>query len=228
MRRFARTLEQVAQARFVLGDKAYFDSYRNFTDEEEIRDLDCKLQDIEISLRRLLRLAIHDTEYRTKLAGSNSTIATFCSSIQNTFEDVLIAVASKDPMQWADTIRMMEDVELVGLRRRLRLYEDLLINLTGVRGSDSEYWLKRSDADISELLGSQESNSSQVAKRRSRRSVIWPPPEQNPRVENVQVESGLIELSRWADREAGNALSEDVASDKSSDRRRTSQEEPAI
>lgn len=228
MRRFARTLEQVAQARFVLGDKAYSDSYRNFTDEEEIRDLDCKLQDIEISLRRLLRLAIHDTEYRTKLAGSNSTIATFCSSIQNTFEDVLIAVASKDPMQWADTIRMMEDVELVGLRRRLRLYEDLLINLTGVRGSDSEYWLKRSDADISELLGSQESNSSQVAKRRSRRSVIWPPPEQNPRVENVQVESGLIELSRWADREAGNALSEDVASDKSSDRRRTSQEEPAI
>jgi len=131
-------------------------------------------------------------------------------------------------MQWADTIRMMEDVELVGLRRRLRLYEDLLINLTGVRGSDSEYWLKRSDADISEMLESQESNSSQVAKRRSRRSVIWPPPEQNPRVENVQVESGLIELSRWADREAGNALSEDVASDKSSDRRRTSQEEPAI
>jgi hypothetical protein len=193
VRQLRQTLDQIDYAEVVLYDAIHRDSNGNFTDVKEIKDLYDELHNFDNSLRKLLHHQRRDTECRTKLISSGGVVSTLCSSVQNTLEDILIAMDSNDPMQWADTVHIMEDSELVGWRQRFKLYQDVLTNLTGTRGrdSDSEYWLKQLDADVLELLGSQESNISQAATRSSHRSVIWPSRPKHPQVEDMQTEGGL-------------------------------------
>jgi hypothetical protein len=195
VRQLRRALDQIDYAEVVLYDAIDRDSNGNFTGVKEIRDVYGEFQNFDSNLRRLLHHQRRDTECRTKLMRSGSVVSTLCSSMQNTVEDILIAIDSNNTMQWTDLVRMMEDVELVGLQQRLKLYQDVLINLTETQGRDSEYWLKRLDADVLELLVSQESNSSQAARRNSHRWAIWPSHSgyHYPRVEGVQNKGGLTQ-----------------------------------
>ena len=177
-----RMLDQIDQIERTVFSEAHVSRNGNFTGVQEIKDFGNELRKIDTSLKRLFQRERRNTECRTKLMGSGSIVSTLCSSVQITLHDFCIVFSSNDLVQWADTARSMEDVELVGWRQRMKLYQDILTNLTEARGRDSEYWLKRLDADVQELLGLQESNSLQAAKRRP---VTW------RQVEIVEAEGNL-------------------------------------
>jgi hypothetical protein len=186
-----RTVEQLGFAQYRLLDESNCKPDGIFLGNQEIRNFYNDCLRTNDTLKRLLPRQSDDTERRVKLTSFKSIIFTLCSSIRNTLEDVLIALASNDTTQWTETMRMMQDVELVGASQRLKLYQDVLVNLTKARDRDSDYWLKGLAADVLELLGSQDNNSSQVARRNSHRSVIWPPHLNYPLVKKKQTEGGL-------------------------------------
>jgi hypothetical protein len=200
VRQLRQTLDRIKLANHTLR-QAYSESNGDFSGDEDIKDLRMRLRSVGDGLRKLLGDRSDDVEYLVELRSLHGISSALCSSIQNTLEDLLIAVKSGDARQWSHTIRMMEEVENVGLLERFRYYEELVVDFNIVwmdAGFRTDLWSDPHER-VRELLTSQESNTLQVARRMLHRRVIWPvemkPPLalQDPRLEDKQIGGGSDE-----------------------------------
>jgi hypothetical protein len=212
-----QALGQIGHANRIL-NQAYSESNGDFSGDEDINYLKRRLRSVGDSLRKLLGDRSDDAEYMIELRSLHDISSAFCSSIEITLEDLLIAVKSGDARQWSHTLRMMEEVESVGLLERFRYYEELVVDFNIVwmdAGFRTDLWSDPHER-VRELLTSQESNSLQVAVRNSHHQAIWPvemkpqPALQGPQLEDEQIGGGSDEPLKLEDPPA---LQEDLLPD---------------
>ena len=135
----------------------------NFTGTEEIEMSARQLSSVADALREGLQThQRHGVDCKFGLYVRRRVFYTLSLSIQYTLVDLLIDIRSDDVTQWEDTMRMMQDVERVPLGRRLEMYRDVLVVMTG------SY-----DMDLWELLRLQADNEDQADKRNAYRLAIW-------------------------------------------------------
>jgi hypothetical protein len=194
VRELRQTVDQIEYAHYILS-QAYFKYNGDFAGDADISDLRRRLRSVGDGLRKLLGDRSDDAEYMVELRSLHGISSALCSSIQNTLEDLLIAVKSGDARQLSRTIRVMEEVEKVGIMERFRYYEELVVDFSIVwmgAGLRTDVW---SDPDerVPTLLTAQESNTLQVTERNLHRRAIWPaewkshPALQYPQVEDKQI-----------------------------------------
>ena len=159
-----QTLGKIQHAELTLYGGYY--SKRSFMSREEFYNIDRELRCVATALRNLLRPQSEDNEYGAKLQSFNGVISALCSSIQSTLRYVESTIATNDTKQWADTLRIMKNVESVSLWERFTLYRNVmedLFNPPENHDYESVTRLAESEAKVTKLLESQESNSFQAA-----------------------------------------------------------------
>jgi hypothetical protein len=197
VRELRRTLGQIENANYTLS-QAYSQTNGYLAGDEDTEDLRIRLRGVGDGLRKLLGDRSDDAEYMVELRSLHGISSALCSSIQNTLEDLLIAIKSGDERQLSQTVRMMEEVEGVGLLERVGYYEELVSDFNLVFGVEfrSDLWSDPHER-VRTLLTSQESNSLQVAVRDSHRQAIWP--------EQCRPQSGLQD-SQLENKQIGGSL----------------------